>query len=176
MRCAPKSRRHGRRSRRCWRVRDAAARRAGTIRRSPLPSAWRVLALGILLIAAAMLVRNNLSLGAGRSAPAPTKRPSCRPPWTRCATASPISPPRACSAPSMPISSRLLDLPARAGRCTTATLGRLPASWQPGVPCPPVFSSRRRRPKARVAGHPSYRLGRPRTGYLQGCRSRPAAS
>ena len=37
--------------------------------KSALPSARRVLALGILLIAAAMLVRNNVSLSAGRARP-----------------------------------------------------------------------------------------------------------
>ena len=45
--------------------------------------------------------------------PAPMRRRSCRRRWTRCATASPISPPKGCSAPSTPISSACWICPSR---------------------------------------------------------------
>ena len=59
-----------------------------------------------------------------RNAPAPTKPRSCRPRWIRCATASPISPPRVLLCAFNASFFRLLDLPAgwrgsRKRRCPT---------------------------------------------------------
>ena len=131
-----------------------------------------VLTLGILLIAAALLVRNNVSLArperarANEAAILQATLETVREGIAYFTTEGLLC---AFNASFF----RLLDLPDALADLQQTRLADLRGSRRRAPS--PTRSSRRQR-RADRQRHPAHRLGRPRAGHLQGRRSPPAAS